>query len=40
MEIVLIRHGQPEWVKDGEYTVDPGLTELESSKLKSHLQCS
>ena len=28
MEIVLIRHGQPEWVKDGEYTVDPGLTEL------------
>ena len=28
MEIVLIRHGQPEWVKDGEYTVDPGLTEI------------
>ena len=28
MEIVLIRHGQPEWVKEGEYTVDPGLTEL------------
>ena len=28
MEIVLIRHGQPEWVKGGEYTVDPGLTEI------------
>ena len=28
MEIVLIRHGQPEWVKDGEYTVDPGLTKV------------
>tara|TARA_B100000676_G_C17921703_1_gene755859 strand:+ start:420 stop:1115 length:696 start_codon:yes stop_codon:yes gene_type:complete len=28
MEIVLIRHGQPEWVKDGEYTVNPGLTEI------------
>ena len=28
MEIVLIRHGQPQWVKDGEYTVDPGLTEI------------
>ena len=28
MEIVLIRHGQPEWVKDGEYTVNPGLTEV------------
>ena len=28
MEIVLIRHGQPEWLKDGEYTVDPGLTEI------------
>ena len=28
MEIVLIRHGQPEWLKDGEYSVDPGLTEI------------
>ncbi len=28
MEIVLIRHGQPEWVKDGLNVVDPPLTEL------------
>ena len=27
MEIVLIRHGQPEWLKDDEYNLDPGLTE-------------
>jgi 2,3-bisphosphoglycerate-dependent phosphoglycerate mutase len=28
VEIVLIRHGQPEWVKDGLNVVDPPLTEL------------
>ena len=27
MEIVLIRHGQPEWLKDDEYNLDPSLTE-------------
>jgi 2,3-bisphosphoglycerate-dependent phosphoglycerate mutase len=27
MEIVLIRHGQPEWVKDGKAVVNPPLTE-------------
>ena len=28
MEITLIRHGQPEWVRDGLNVVDPPLTEL------------
>jgi 2,3-bisphosphoglycerate-dependent phosphoglycerate mutase len=28
MEIVLIRHGQPEWVKDGRAVVNPPLTDL------------
>lgn len=28
MEIVLIRHGQPEWVRDGLNVSDPPLTEL------------
>ena len=28
MEIVLIRHGQPEWMLNNEYTRNPGLTEL------------
>ena len=28
MEIVLIRHGQPEWMLNDEYTRNPGLTEL------------
>ena len=28
MEIVLIRHGQPEWMLKDEYTRNPGLTEL------------
>jgi probable phosphoglycerate mutase len=27
MEIVLVRHGQPEWVRDGLNIVDPPLTE-------------
>jgi probable phosphoglycerate mutase len=27
MEIVLVRHGQPEWVKEGLNVVDPPLTE-------------
>ena len=27
MEIVLIRHGQPEWLKNDEYNLDPGLTD-------------
>jgi len=28
VEILLIRHGQPEWVRDGLNVVDPPLTEL------------
>jgi probable phosphoglycerate mutase len=28
VEIVLVRHGQPEWVRDGLNVVDPPLTEL------------
>ena len=28
MEIVLVRHGQPEWRAGGEYTLDPCLTKL------------
>jgi probable phosphoglycerate mutase len=28
MEIVLIRHGQPEWVRDGINVVNPPLTDL------------
>ena len=28
MELVLVRHGQPEWVRDGLNVVDPPLTEL------------
>ncbi|MED6337342.1 MAG: histidine phosphatase family protein, partial [Actinomycetota bacterium] len=28
MEIVLVRHGQPEWVKGGLNVVDPPLTDL------------
>ncbi len=28
MEIVLIRHGEPEWVRDGLAVVDPPLTDL------------
>ena len=27
MEIVLIRHSQPEWLKNDKYNLDPGLTE-------------
>ena len=27
MELVLIRHGEPEWVRDGLNVVDPPLTE-------------
>ena len=28
MEFILVRHGQPEWVRDGLNVVDPPLTEL------------
>lgn len=28
MELVLVRHGQPEWVRDGRNVDDPRLTEL------------
>ncbi|MFN5602739.1 MAG: histidine phosphatase family protein, partial [Acidimicrobiaceae bacterium] len=28
MEIVIIRHAQPEWVRDGLNVVNPPLTEL------------
>ena len=34
MEIVLIRHGQPEWMLNDEYTRNPGLTELGSVQSK------
>lgn len=27
MEIVLVRHGQPEWLKNNEYNLNPNLTE-------------
>ena len=33
MEIVLIRHGQPEWMPGDVYTKNPGLTSL--GKLQS-----
>jgi probable phosphoglycerate mutase len=32
VEFVLVRHGQPEWVKDGLNVVDPPLTELGRSQ--------
>jgi probable phosphoglycerate mutase len=32
MEIVLIRHGEPEWVRDGLTVVDPPLTDLGRSQ--------
>ncbi|MEO5723200.1 MAG: histidine phosphatase family protein, partial [Ilumatobacteraceae bacterium] len=32
MEIVLVRHGQPEWVRDGLNIVDPPLTDLGQSQ--------
>ena len=32
MEIVLVRHGQPEWVLDGLNVVDPPLTALGSDQ--------
>jgi broad specificity phosphatase PhoE len=28
MEIILVRHAQPEWSRDGRSQVDPGLTDL------------
>ena len=34
MEIVLIRHGQPEWMLNNEYTRNPGLTELGNTQSK------
>ena len=34
MEIVLIRHGQPEWMLKDEYTRNPGLTELGNTQSK------
>jgi len=34
MEIVLIRHGEPEWVRDGLNVVDPPLTE------RGHMQAA
>ncbi len=38
MEIVLIRHGQPEWMPGGVYTKNPGLTSL--GKLQSEKSSS
>lgn len=37
MEIVLIRHAQPDWLHGEDYTLDPGLTSLgrEQAKLSS-----
>ena len=40
MEIVLIRHGEPEWVRDGLAVVDPPLTERghrQAERLAEHL---
>jgi len=34
MEIVLIRHGQPAWMLNDEYTRNPGLTELGITQAK------
>ena len=39
MEIVLTRHGNQNWVKEGEYTVDLGLTELGKQQAEKSLQC-
>jgi broad specificity phosphatase PhoE len=38
MEIVLIRHGQPEWMTGDVYTKNPGLTSL--GKLQSEKSSS
>ena len=41
MEIVLIRHGQPEWMPNNIYTKNPGLTDLgkiQSQKASAVLQ--
>jgi 2,3-bisphosphoglycerate-dependent phosphoglycerate mutase len=41
MEIVLVRHSQPEWVRDGLNVIDPPLTELghrQAEHLASALQ--
>lgn len=41
MEIVLIRHGEPEWVRDGLAVVDPPLTERghrQAERLADHLR--
>lgn len=35
MELVLIRHGQPEWVRDGCNVVDPPLTDLGHRQAKA-----
>ena len=40
MEIVLVRHGQPEWIRDGVNVDDPPLTDLghrQSSAMADHL---
>lgn len=40
MEIVLVRHAQPEWIRDGLNVVDPPLTELgrqQAELLAAHL---
>ena len=41
MEIVLIRHGEPEWVRDGLNVVNPPLTDrghLQAARLAEVLQ--
>jgi probable phosphoglycerate mutase len=35
MEIILIRHGQPEWIREGLNVVDPPLTDRVTCKLAS-----
>lgn len=35
MEIILVRHGEPEWVKDGRTVADPGLTPLGVSQARA-----
>ncbi|MDA9275852.1 histidine phosphatase family protein [Acidimicrobiia bacterium] len=34
MEIVLVRHGQPEWLKNNEYNLNPNLTEKGSLQVE------
>ncbi|MEE9582675.1 MAG: histidine phosphatase family protein [Acidimicrobiia bacterium] len=35
MEIILVRHGEPEWVKNGRTVHDPGLTALGTAQARA-----